>query len=132
MDLVRPDTIARSRTLKSILGGGVTGSHASNEGNTHDFDLETREVILGEHSSPSNAEESEENNDEYPHGLTLFFVVVALVLSIFLVSTISGSYASPWSTDNPQVALDMVCITVPYVHKMLRSSRRLWLPLYQE
>ena len=93
MDPVSPESVVPNRMVGSTEGEKDRSSHTSGEGNTYDFGNETKEVIPEEKSPPSSTEESVEESDEYPHGLVLLFIVVAIVLSIFLVSIINGSFA---------------------------------------
>lgn len=69
-----------------IERGGLNGDNDSNPRPAGCISQRMKELVKGRSASPSSTEESSEaNDDEYPHGFTLLFIGVALLMSVFLV-----------------------------------------------
>jgi hypothetical protein len=84
-----PFEVALSSTEMSkdhalIEGGPESSSLTPNDGNSEELGLQKDATSFP--SSPPVTDRSSSDKDEYPHGLMLSFIIIALLLSIFLVS----------------------------------------------
>lgn len=58
-----------------------------------DTELRSKERLSAQNAASSGIDASSDNDNDYPHGLKLFFIVVALLLSILLVSPAITRYS---------------------------------------
>jgi hypothetical protein len=89
-----PQFILYNKMKAGFEGHALNSNNVSNLETAIDVNQETKEPIRGHPSSASSTEGYPEVDDEYPSGLKLMFIGVALLLSVFLVGTLGKTSLS--------------------------------------